>query len=363
MTENITEPTTPQVTDPKLRAVLDRTVREFELAANKVAANHANPTTYPLPKKAGSLEQVLARRFRELPQERRTKAAQQAAVRVKGGMDGISFQTPTPVEEQLAKRPFPAELMLSQNQFLSAAQAIGVPSKTTSSAASANPAGAVAADGPANKPGATPLSKLELRIHQVKCNDETGRKLGPFGTPGSDEIKLGGMTIDENGSTDQVSAFKVGDFDSGDDKTYSPPRRFTWFNLKEGTAFPKGYQVTLVLAEADMGGLPDFLSSLLDKVKAKVQEELKKAGIKALQSGELVTAILAFAASWVLDRVWSLIGRIWGDDVFPPQTVHIRIPSLTARWPGGKTDGPQRTVVFSGHNGKYTITYDWRLFA
>jgi len=354
MPENITEPGALKVVDPKLKGVLDRTVREFELAAQKVAANHADAATYPLPKKAGTLEQVLAQRFTALPKEQQLKAGKQAVVKVKGGMDGVSFQTPTPIEEQLAKRPFPAELKLSKTQFLAAAQTAGVPAggASTASAAASATAAAVA-----------PLSKLELRIHRLKCNDETGPSLPIIGTPGSDEIKLGGTTIDENGSVGQVKPFKVGDFDSGDVKTYSPPKRFTWFNLKEGTAFPKGYFVTLVLAEEDQGGLPDFMNKLLDKVKSKVHDELKKAGIEALESGNVVTAILAFAADFVLDKVWDLIGRIWGDDVFPPQTVRVRIPSLTARWTGGKTDGPEHTVVFTGHNGKYTLTYDWRLFA
>ena len=51
------------------------------------------------------------------------------------------------------------------------------------------------------------------------------------------------------------------------------------------------------------------------------------------------------------------------DDVFPPVSVRVSIPSLTARWTGGRTDGPERTVTTSGHGGRYSITYDWRLFA
>ena len=39
------------------------------------------------------------------------------------------------------------------------------------------------------------------------------------------------------------------------------------------------------------------------------------------------------------------------------------IPSLTARWTGGRTDSPERTVTVKGHGGQYTVTYDWRLFA
>ena len=101
-------------------------------------------------------------------------------------------------------------------------------------------------------------TKLELRIHKVRCDDETNGFLGS--EAGSDEIDLGGTTVDESGDTHKVSPFRVASFgDDGDQKVFSPPRRFTFFNLTEGTAFPKGYVATLVLAEIDSGGFNDFL--------------------------------------------------------------------------------------------------------
>ena len=39
---------------------------------------------------------------------------------------------------------------------------------------------------------------------------------------GRDEIDLGGNTIDESGNSENISAFRVGKFDDGDEVNYSP---------------------------------------------------------------------------------------------------------------------------------------------
>jgi len=215
-------------------------------------------------------------------------------------------------------------------------------------------------------PGLIPqqtTNKLELRIHKVKCLDETDGFLGS--EAGDDEIDLGGTTVDESGDTKKVNPFRVGsDFDDGEQKVYSPPKQFTWFNLTEGTAFPKSYFVTLVLAEADMGGLPDFLNQLLNWVKAKVTTALTAALGGAIgASGGPVGAIIGAVVGAIAGLVFALFKSIWEDDIFKPATVSVSIPSLTARWPGNKTDSPESVITYTGHGGKYQVTYDWRLFA
>lgn len=82
------------------------------------------------------------------------------------------------------------------------------------------------------------VSKLELRIHKVKCLDETD---GFWGSEaGDDEIWLGGTTVDESGDAEKVEPFPVrDDFDDGEEHIYSPPIQFASFDLTEGTEFPK----------------------------------------------------------------------------------------------------------------------------
>jgi hypothetical protein len=122
--------------------------------------------------------------------------------------------------------------------------------------------------------------------------------------------------------------------------------------------------VTLVLAEVDMGGLPDFLNQLLNWVKAKVTAALAAALGGAIgASGGPVGAIIGAAVGVVVGLVFDLFKSIWEDDIFKPATVSVNIPSLNARWAGGKTDSPEGVITYTGHGGKYQVVYDWRLFA
>jgi hypothetical protein len=78
------------------------------------------------------------------------------------------------------------------------------------------------------------LNKLALRIQKVNCLDAVSWQwIGD-----SDEIALGGATIDATGETDPVGEFRVGgddfEFDTGTQKVYSPPKEFARFDLTKG---------------------------------------------------------------------------------------------------------------------------------
>jgi hypothetical protein len=88
--------------------------------------------------------------------------------------------------------------------------------------------------------------KLELRVLEVKCIDETNSFFAPESI-GNDEIKLGGVAIDAGGATQTIPPFTVSNnFDDGETKKFSPPRRFAQFDLRKGTEFPKSFFVTFV---------------------------------------------------------------------------------------------------------------------
>lgn len=107
-------------------------------------------------------------------------------------------------------------------------------------------------------------------------------------------------TVDETGDTKKVSEVMVhDDFDDGEQKVYSPPKRFTMFSLQEGgNVWPKSYFVTLVLAEKDMGGLADYLNRVLDAVKSEVASALGAAigGVIGSSGGPLA------AIDWIVAR-------------------------------------------------------------
>jgi hypothetical protein len=339
-----------ELADPKLRAVAQRVYLTLRLAGEKAVAAHAEPTKYPLGADPNSAERLFLARFQELPAARQQAAVAKIMTSVKapqaqraatyGDLAQVNLSAATVVAAQVQALPFPAALKFSASH-LSDLVSLG--------------------DGILHDTGLVPQQthdKLEFRIHKVKCADETD---GLLGTEfGEDDIRLGGTAVDESGDTHKIPAFKVGDFDDGDVKTYSPAKRFTSFNLHEGTTFPKSYCVTLVLAEKDWGGVGAFIDKLYEKVKAKVIEYITKA-----LEGTVGSTIpgLGIIVAWVLRRLVDWIKEWFEDDIFKPVTLVCKVGSLNGTFAGGAISSADRITTFRGHGGKYEVTYDWRLFS
>ncbi|MEU9898013.1 hypothetical protein ACIBCS_14485 [Streptomyces phaeochromogenes] len=333
----------------KVRAVTERVVQELTLAADKVAAHYAEPAKYPLPADRTAAEHLVARRFDSLTDERKKKAAatvladlKTGAVRTRrlGDLARVDLRSPASVDTQVKRLGFPERLRFPADELRKPPTSL-LPEES-------------AAQGLAAVPAA--LHKLELRIHRVKCLDETSEW-------GSDEIHLAGTSVDESGDTLKIGQFKVRSFDDGDVKVYDPPRRFHWFGLDEGTRYPKSYFVTLVLAEVDWGGLADYVGALLDLIKKKVTAYLAAAiggaiGASGGPVGILIGMAVGAAVGWVFDQLKGL----FGDEVFKPVTVNAVIPSLTGRWAGRPFTAPA-VADYRGHGGHYQLTYDWRMYA
>ena len=331
--------------DPKLRKIAVRVARVAELAVEKVAANFAEPGKFPLAAEK-SLEQILASRFKTLRPDTKKAAAANAinrinapaAVRARrfGDIASVDLTKATAVEAQVRALPFPAELKLPKDYLSTLTTLHGQVMDSNS---------------PKSSPKQT-TNKLEFRIHEVACLDETNGFLGS--EAGDDEIDLGGFAVDETGEVSKINAFRVGsEFDDGEKRVYSPPQRFCWFDMTEGKAWPKSYFVTLVLAEADMGGLPSFLNDVVDWAKVQLAAYLAESGV----------GIIAAAVVVVVGWIWDLFASIWEDDIFPLYTASAAVRSFDTRWPGDKTYSPLHAVNLGAHGGKYRIEYDWRKFA
>jgi hypothetical protein len=336
--------------DRKVREVAKRVLHTFLIASEKAVASQVEPAAYKLPAESNAVEHVFLARFRSLAPEIRQAASSRVMSLVKaptaqratyfGDLADLDLHAARPVTELAKARAFPAALRfpLAHIQELKLHGGVLlqglVPQQTT--------------------------NKLEFRIHKVRCVDETNPEW-----LGDDEIALGGTTVDETGDAKKVAQFTVrNDFDDGEQKVYAPPKQFTWFSLAEGgNVWPKSYFVTLVLAEKDMGGLADFLNKLLDAVKGHVIEALGAAigGVIGSIGGPLA-AVIGAAVGWIVGKIFEWLKSWWSDDVFPPKTLSISIPSMTHRWAGGATDSPEGVVRFSGHGGTYDLTYDWRMF-
>jgi len=337
--------------DPKLRMLAKRVEMKIRLAGEKAVAHHVNPNEYRLSSDPSSFEQIMSSRFKTLRPEKQAAAkakvtsflgATQARKGVYGDLSEINLKSDVAVGVQAKQKGLPADLKLGSNYLRD----------VVSDRLLVERGGFVPHQS---------VNRLELRIHKVKCVDETG------GWPewGNDEIALGGVAIDETGETQKISAFTVrNDFDDGEQQVYSPPRSFKSFNILEGDKWPKSYFVTLVLAELDMGGVSNFLQTLLDKVRSQVISELSEAiGVEiGTTSGSLVGLIIAAAVSYVVRKIFGWIVDWWSDDIFQPVTASTTLGSLESRW-NGAMDSPEMVATFTGHDGKYQVTYDWRLFA
>jgi hypothetical protein len=300
-----------------------------------------------MPKEQDSLERLMRARFQRLPDQKQAQAKVRAMALVKapaakkqaefGDLATLDLSSAIPIAAQSAAAPLPKALMLPASTFASLARpAVSQPQ----AAAAGVPAVALA-----------PNKELALRIHQVVCRDETSEI-------GKDEIHLGGTSVDETMETHTVSSFKVASFHTGGVKKFSPPRRFTFFNVREGGArFPKAYTAVLILVEKDMGDLAGFLDKLADEVRDQLKKELLKAGAQEGPIGVLV----ALALGIVLDKVFEFLKGLWGDEIFTPQTLPISLSSATHRFRGGKLSSEPRTLTYRGHGGKYEVVYDWVL--
>ncbi|MFO1434365.1 MAG: hypothetical protein U1F76_30505 [Candidatus Competibacteraceae bacterium] len=336
--------------DRKVREVAKRVLHTVLIASEKAVASQAEPSAYPMPTDPKGLEKIFLDRFNSLDADKRQAATIRVMRLVKApaaerkryfdDLSAVDLRSPHPVVEQVKALPFPQRLKFPLTHLQNLPLHGGILSA-----------------------GLVPMqttNKLEFRIHKVRCIDETNPEWF-----GDDEIALGGTTVDESGDTNKVSEFTVrNDFDDGEQQVYSPPKQFTWFNLREGTKWPKSYFVTLVLAEKDMGGLADYLNNLLDAVKGYVIEALTAAlGAAIGASGGPVGAIIGGVVGWVVAKAIEWLKEWWGDDIFEPRTVSVSIPSRAHRWPGGRTDSLERVVRFMGYGGTYDVTYDWRLFS
>jgi hypothetical protein len=206
------------------------------------------------------------------------------------------------------------------------------------------------------------LTQASLRIHSVKCVDETnGQYVERFG---NDEIWLGGYTIAANGSTQVVAPWPVyPHFDDGEIKVFEPPRVFQSFALGVG-GFPKEFGVGLVLVEKDNGGMGDAIAECARIAQAQIQAQLARRPAATPGAAPLLVSALKWAISVVAPVILAEVKRrvlaAYNDDIFPPQhaTLFLAKPNFSF---SGSSASARSTVRFQAHQGIYELTYDWLL--
>jgi hypothetical protein len=227
-----------ELQDPKLRAIVNRVFLTARMAAEKAVAHSSEPANFPIAPDPKSLERTFLSRFKKLPVEKQqaavlkvmpeAKASEAARTCIYGDLAKINIRQATSVEAQASILPLPAKLKLPADHLKSIANLHG----QIFGPGVIIPAGPVETSGKNGEVSAlqTTTDKLEFRVHKVICVDETNGFLGS--EAGNDEIALGCTTIDETGGVAKTSPFTVGNnFDDGEQRVFSPPRRLHWFNL------------------------------------------------------------------------------------------------------------------------------------
>ena len=211
-------------------------------------------------------------------------------------------------------------------------------------------------------------SRLVLRIHSIRCIDESNGKY--IERIGGDEIVLSGVAIDASGRAKRVVTLKAGKFEhDGATKRYSPPRDFHTFDLTSGPDFPRTLGMMFVVVERDEGGgFQTVVNALVNKVNS-VASEAPKNGGRGGGTELLTKALLAAATGNVSGALADVLGQevvglIKGklrDDIFPPQLGEMRVRSATARISRTGTSTNIRAVRAKAHGGAYEIRYSWRV--
>lgn len=213
----------------------------------------------------------------------------------------------------------------------------------------------------------TPSDTVRFRLHQVKAIDETNPEW-----LGSDEIAIGGVAVNATGSIAKIPERRVGSFDDGDRKKYTPPLVLHEFPIS-GAPHPQNLAVTVALAEKDGGGFSSFLEKLMGVIQSKIMEILIAVGVSVGSSigagvggvigtlGGPLGFIIGAVAGAILGAIIGWIISATRDDLFIPQMAGIEIPDPTATFEGGGLVSPVQSLEFRGHGGWYRVWYSWQI--
>jgi hypothetical protein len=320
---------------------------KWETAALKVAAAH-DPQR-PQKWARGSAEELLSRRFNQLPDIVKTRAeARSDAVLT-------SARFPRRAERLIGVNVRDIDITPAE-----APQAKLTAAEVNSLVTFAKKLAPVAAQAAAGAAAPVTWDKLSLQFIRVACIDETN---GIFGTEfGSDEISIGGALLDTDGRTSKIGPVDLGgSWDDGDVRDMKPPKAIAGYSMRGGLTFPRAIFTTLVLIERDGSGMQDIINGIV----AKIADEAKKSLAALLgaaigaAAGGVLGALIGLAVGYVIDKIVDKIRHLWDDVAFIPRTIEAQIPSRQTMFAGHRTS-PSAVVRFRGP-GEYACRYQWQL--
>jgi len=124
------------------------------------------------------------------------------------------------------------------------------------------------------------------------------------------------------------------------------------------------------MAEKDDGGFGSFLDEVWSKItlQATIFAGALYAAVTELLPGWVTSAITAIAPAVLsglligavigaaLTAIFILLGSMLKDDIFDPVSTAFLLPTIDSL-----VTTPTAVATFTGHGGKYEVTYDWAI--
>ncbi|AEQ51560.1 hypothetical protein [Pelagibacterium halotolerans] len=225
--------------------------------------------------------------------------------------------------------------------------------------------------------GAPQHSKLELRVHEIECQDDTRElakdeiQIGSVSGSGAADADIGDVLAD---TVERRGPFDIGQFKSGDSITLSAPWIAAEYMLAQ-TGFPRLFFANVALAESDQGGgFTQFLLDLYEAVQIYIFAIVTAVGTAigaAIGAGAAAGTLAGTVAGPIGALIGAAVGAIIGglmavftaaskDDIFEPLLAAIELQSRSDTFDGASIS-PRETLTYVGFGGIYHVKYDWRL--
>jgi LGFP repeat len=213
------------------------------------------------------------------------------------------------------------------------------------------------------------IDQISARVVAIHCIDETGQP-GLLGEVGADDMQFGGTAISPNGEA-SMNDIALGQYNDGTWSHWAPKTLFTFGLNQNDGLWPKGFIVTLILVEKDLGYYGDFMKKVMAKAKEIAQDELTKqiaaggGSIIGFPAGGPIGAGAGYLAGLiaveVVNKVFNAVDEIFLDDIFEPATTWIDVPGPHALFPNNTWDTDDEGWDTTGHHGHYEWWNDWKV--
>jgi phospholipase C len=243
------------VQDPDVRALAEEIFGGARLALDRALAHDHDSRLYPLPD-GRTLERVLFERLDRLDRGVRRRLVNEAVSRVQsqGTTRVRHYGAAASIAVKNSKEPVAADLRRLSVPAHLTATAGRVRQKIVQKQAGARTAAAAQPEATAGPPPLVPRT-MRLSLRRLKCVDDTQEV-------GKDEMKIAAVAHELSARRDVTHApVDLGKFKKNDARAFDPPLTLHEFPIVPGASIESFFPASLYLAEADLGGLKNYVEN------------------------------------------------------------------------------------------------------